>query len=146
MSGETPPASTNLDTPGANSWVTRVASGLARTSSRLTENLTGIIGTTRLEPAQLDALEDALITSDLGPRAAARIRDKLADARFERGTDEAAIRQAMADEIAEILAPVAKPLDITAFPRPHVVLVIGVNGSGKTTTIAKLAHLFQEQD
>jgi energy-coupling factor transporter ATP-binding protein EcfA2 len=52
----------------------------------------------------------------------------------------------VAEEIAAILRPVAKPLEITAFPRPHVVLVIGVNGSGKTTTIAKLAHLFQEQD
>ena len=131
---------------GANSWVSRVATGLAKTSSRLTGNLTGIIGTTRLDAAQLDALEDALILSDLGPRAAARIRERLAQTRFERGADENAIRQAVAQEIAAILAPVAKPLEITAFPRPHVVLVIGVNGSGKTTTIAKLAHLFQEQD
>ena len=66
--------------------------------------------------------------------------------RFERGADAAAIRQAVAEEIAAILRPVAKPLEIAAFPRPQVVLVIGVNGSGKTTTIAKLAHLFQEQD
>ena len=145
--GTTPPANeASPDPAGANSWLTRVTSGFAKTSSRLSENLTGIIGTTRLESAQLDALEDALITSDLGPRAAARIRDRLAETRFDRGADEAAIRAAMAREIAEILRPVAKPLEITAFPRPHVVLVIGVNGSGKTTTIAKLAHLFQEQD
>jgi len=70
----------------------------------------------------------------------------LAETKFERGTDEAAIREALAQEIAAILRPVAKPLQVTAFPRPHVVLVIGVNGSGKTTTIAKLAHLFQEED
>ena len=133
--GTTPPANeASPDPAGANSWLTRVTSGFAKTSSRLSENLTGIIGTTRLESAQLDALEDALITSDLGPRAAARIRDRLAETRFDRGADEAAIRAAMAREIAEILRPVAKPL------------VIGVNGSGKTTTIAKLAHLFQEQD
>lgn len=128
------------------SWTARVFGGLAKTSERLTENLSGIVGKTRLDPAQLDELEDALILSDLGPRAAARIRDKLAETRFERGADELAIREAVAEEIAAILRPVAKPLDITAFPRPHVVLVIGVNGSGKTTTIAKLAHLFQEQD
>ncbi|MDP9056686.1 MAG: signal recognition particle-docking protein FtsY [Pseudomonadota bacterium] len=128
------------------SWTARVFGGLAKTSERLTENLSGIVGTTRLDPAQLDELEDALILSDLGPRAAARIRDKLAETRFERGADEIAIREAVAEEIAAILRPVAKPLDVTAFPRPHVVLVIGVNGSGKTTTIAKLAHLFQEQD
>jgi fused signal recognition particle receptor len=136
----------SAETAAPSSWASRVLGGLSKTSSRLTENLAGIVGTTRLEPAQLDALEDALILSDLGPRAAARIRGRLAEARFERGADEEAIRAAVAEEIAAILRPVAKPLEITAFPRPHVVLVIGVNGSGKTTTIAKLAHLFQEQD
>ncbi len=134
----------------SESWSARVFGGLARTSERLTENLAGnligIGGKTRLDPAQLDELEDALILSDLGPRAAARIREKLAETRFERGADELSIREAVAAEIAAILRPVARPLDVTAFPRPHVVLVIGVNGSGKTTTIAKLAHLFQEQD
>lgn len=130
----------------AESWSDRLLGGLRKTSDRLTENLSGIVGQTRLEDAQLDALEDALILSDLGPRAAARIRDKLAATRFESGADELAIREAVAAEIAAILRPVAKPLDVVAFPRPQVVLVIGVNGSGKTTTIAKLAHLFQEQD
>jgi fused signal recognition particle receptor len=130
----------------AESWSDRLLGGLRKTSDRLTENLSGIVGQTRLDDAQLDALEDALILSDLGPRAAARIRDKLAATRFERGADELAIREAVAAEIAAILRPVAKPLDVVAFPRPQVVLVIGVNGSGKTTTIAKLAHLFQEQD
>jgi fused signal recognition particle receptor len=66
--------------------------------------------------------------------------------RFDKGIDLAGIRQVVADELTEILAPVAKPLEIEAFPRPQVILVIGVNGSGKTTTIAKLAHLFVEQD
>jgi fused signal recognition particle receptor len=84
--------------------------------------------------------------SDLGPATARRIREKLSDSRYERGIDEAGIRQVVADEIQGTLAPVAKPLDIIAFPRPQVILVIGVNGSGKTTTIAKLAHLFLEQD
>ncbi|MEY2943381.1 MAG: signal recognition particle-docking protein FtsY [Pseudomonadota bacterium] len=128
------------------SWSERLFGGFRKTSEKLTENLTGIIGNVRLDLAQLDALEDALILSDLGPRAASRIRDRLAEKRFERGADGESIRLAMAEEIAAILRPVAKPLEITAFPRPHVVLVIGVNGSGKTTTIAKLAHLFQEQD
>lgn len=130
----------------SESWQDRVFGGFRKTSDRLAGNLAGIGGQTRLTDAQLDELEDALILSDLGPRAAMRIRDKLAHRRFDRGADEQAIRQAVADEIAEILRPVAKPLDVTAFPRPHVVLVIGVNGSGKTTTIAKLAHLFQEED
>ena len=130
----------------AESWSDRLLGGFRKTSERLTENLSGIVGATKLDTAQLDELEDALILSDLGPRAAARIREKLAETRFERGADELAIREAVAEEIAAILRPVAKPIDVVAFPRPQVVLVIGVNGSGKTTTIAKLAHLFQEHD
>ncbi|MEL0251484.1 MAG: signal recognition particle-docking protein FtsY, partial [Novosphingobium sp.] len=104
------------------------------------------VGSSRLSEAQLDDIEDALILSDLGPRAAARIRERLKGARFENGVDEQGLKEAVAEEIAAILRPVAKPLEIVAFPRPQVILVIGVNGSGKTTTIAKLAHLFQEQD
>ncbi len=130
----------------AESWSERLVGGFRKTSELLTENLSGIASTSRLDEAQLDHLEDALILSDLGPRAAARIRARLAEGRFERGVDEATIREAVAEEIAAILRPVAKPLEVIAFPRPQVILVIGVNGSGKTTTIAKLAHLFQEQD
>lgn len=128
------------------SWSDRLLGGFRKTSERLAENLGGIVGASRLTEAQLDDIEDALILSDLGPRAAARIREKLKGARFENGVDEQGLKEAVADEIAAILRPVAKPLEIVAFPRPQVILVIGVNGSGKTTTIAKLAHLFQEQD
>ncbi|MBC2650602.1 signal recognition particle-docking protein FtsY [Novosphingobium aerophilum] len=141
MSTETSPPS-----GPATSWSDRLFGGLRKTSERLGENLAGIVSKTRLDDNQLDDIEDALILSDLGPRAAARIRARLADERFERGADEQAIKEAVAKEIAAILRPVAKPLEITAFPRPQVILVIGVNGSGKTTTIAKLGHLFQEQD
>jgi fused signal recognition particle receptor len=130
----------------AESWSDRLFGGFRKTSERLSENLAGIVTKARLDDAQLDDIEDALILSDLGPRAAARIRERLSGERFERGLDEHAIKQAVAEEIAAILRPVAKPLEIVAFPRPQVILVIGVNGSGKTTTIAKLAHLFQEQD
>ena len=130
----------------AETWSERLMGGFRKTSELLTENLAGIVSTTKLDEAQLDNLEDALILSDLGPRAAARIRARLAEGRFERGVSEVTIREAVAAEIAAILRPVAKPLEIIAFPRPQVILVIGVNGSGKTTTIAKLAHLFQEQD
>jgi len=128
------------------SWSDRLLGGFRKTSERLAENLGGIVGASRLTEEQLDDLEDALILSDLGPRAAARIREKLKAAKFENGVDEQGLKEAVAEEIAAILRPVAKPLEIVAFPRPQVILVIGVNGSGKTTTIAKLAHLFQEQD
>jgi len=148
MPGMSTPAETT--SPETASWTDRLRGGLRKTSERLTEtlgsSLTGFGGATRLSEAQLDEIEDGLIEADLGPRAAARIRTRLSEGRFDKGLDEQAVRAAVAEEIAAILRPVAKPLEITAFPRPQVILVIGVNGSGKTTTIAKLAHMFQEQD
>jgi fused signal recognition particle receptor len=99
-----------------------------------------------LDENRLDDIEEALITADLGPAVAGRIRARLADAKFAKGVDEAGLKAAVAAEVTAVLAPVAKPLAITAFPRPHVILVVGVNGSGKTTTIAKLARRFTEQD
>ncbi|MDZ7587776.1 MAG: signal recognition particle-docking protein FtsY [Parasphingorhabdus sp.] len=128
------------------SWRERLFGGFGKTSARLTENLSGLINKTKLDVGTLDEIEDALILSDLGPQTAAIIREKIAGSRFDRGLSEQAVREIIRDEIAAILAPVAKPLEIDAFPRPQVILVIGVNGSGKTTTIAKLAHLFLEQD
>ena len=128
------------------SWTDRLFGGFRKTSDRLSSNLTGVVGTAKLDDSTLDDVEDALILSDLGPSAAARIRTKLSDKRFGLNITELELKEAVAEEIAEILRPVAVPLEVTAFPRPQVVLVIGVNGSGKTTTIAKLAHLFQEDD
>ena len=133
------------DTP-RKSWSERLFGGFKKTSDRLSENLTTAVSTAKLDDATLDDVEDALIISDLGPSAARRIREKLAEKRFGLEISERELKEAVAEEIAEILRPVAKPLEITAFPRPQVILVIGVNGSGKTTTIAKLAHLFQEDD
>ena len=130
------------DTP----WHKRLIGGFKRTSDKLGENLTGLFTKSALDDAALDDLEEALILSDRGPATAARVRAKLADGRFDKGIDEAGVRALVADEIEKVLAPVAIPLEIEAFPRPQVILVIGVNGSGKTTTIAKLAHLFLEQD
>ena len=127
-------------------WRDRMFGGFKKTSSKLTDNLAGLVTKSKLDADTLDAIEEALIVSDLGPATAAQIRDTLASSRFDKGIDLAGIRQVVADELTEILAPVAKPLEIEAFPRPQVILVIGVNGSGKTTTIAKLAHLFVEQD
>lgn len=127
-------------------WHKKLLGGFKRTSERLTENLTGLVTKSKLDAETLDEIEEALIVSDLGPATAHRIRERLADSRYERGIDEAGVREVLASEIRDVLAPVAKPLDIVAFPRPQVILVIGVNGSGKTTTIAKLAHLYLEQD
>ena len=129
------------------SWLDRLKTGLTQSTARLGDSLSGLAtGTLPLDDDRLDTIEEALIAADLGPAVAARIRDRLADAKFAKGIDEAGLKTAVAAEITAVLAPVAKPLAVTAFPRPHVILVVGVNGSGKTTTIAKLARRFTEQD
>ena len=129
------------------SWLARLRGGLARSSEKLTGGLAAIVsGQLPLDEAMLAEIEDALIAADLGPAVAARITAKLAAERYATNVTDIEVREIAAREIADILRRVARPLDVTAFPRPQVILVVGVNGSGKTTTIAKLAHLFQEQD
>ena len=130
----------------STSWTDRLFGGFRRTSEKLGENLDGLFGKAALDADTLDQIEEALIASDLGPATAARVRGRLEGERFAMGVTEAALRKVVAEEVADILRPVAKPLVIDAFPRPQVILVIGVNGSGKTTTIAKLAHTLTEQD
>ncbi len=127
------------------SWHERLLGGLKKTSDRLTGNLVGL-SAARLDEATLDEIEEALIASDLGPATAARVRTRLSEGQYERNMEELGIRLVVAEEIEKVLTPVAKPLEIEAFPRPQVILVIGVNGSGKTTTIAKLAKTLVEQD
>jgi fused signal recognition particle receptor len=126
-------------------WHDKLLGGFKRTSDRLVGNLAGL-GGARLDDATLDDIEEALIASDLGPETAGRIRHRLSEGSFERNMEELGIRVIVAEEVEKVLATVAKPIEIDAFPRPQVILVIGVNGSGKTTTIAKLAHLLMEQD
>ena len=128
------------------SWLERMRAGFRKTSDRLGDNLSGLFTRASLDAETLDEIEEALIASDLGPATAAKVRARLAGERFEKGLTEAAVRAVVAEELETILKPVAEPLEIIAFPRPQVILVVGVNGSGKTTTIAKLAHLFEEQD
>ena len=129
-----------------SSWLERMRAGFRKTSERLGDNLSGLLTKASLDAQTLDEIEEALIASDLGPATAAKVRERLAGERFEKGLTEAAVRAVVAEELEKILRPVAEPLEIDAFPRPQVILVVGVNGSGKTTTIAKLAHLFEEQD
>lgn len=126
-------------------WHEKLLGGFRKTSDRLLGNLAGL-SLARLDEATLDEIEEALIASDLGPATAARVRARLAEGQFERNLEELGIRVIVAEEVAKVLEPVARPLEIEAFPRPQVILVIGVNGSGKTTTIAKLANQLLEQD
>jgi fused signal recognition particle receptor len=126
------------------SWLGKLTEGLAKSTKRLADNITGLAtGTLPLDDARLDAIEEALIAADLGPAVAARIRNRLSDQKFAKGIDDAGVRGVVADEVEQVLIPVAIPLAI--IHRPQVVLVVGVNGSGKTTTIAKLARLFKAE-
>ena len=127
------------------SWLDRLTAGFKKTADKVADNLTGIVKEQALDTATLDDIEEALIASDLGPEASRRIRDAIATRKFEQ-LDERGLRTILAEEIEKILAPVARPLDVWGFPRPHVILVIGVNGSGKTTTIGKLGQWLMEQD
>lgn len=128
------------------SWRDRLFGGFKRTSDRLGDSISGVFSKAALDEQTLDELEEALYTTDLGPAMAARIRDRLAEGKFNKELTEEYLREILAEEIEKVLVPVAKPIQIEAFPRPQVILVIGVNGSGKTTTIAKLANQFLEQD
>src|SRR5207237_5096860 len=127
------------------SWLDRLRGGFAKTAEKVADNLTGLTSRAALDTPTLDDIEEALIASDLGPEASHRIRDAIASERFEK-LDERGLRTILAEQIEKILTPVAKPLEVWGFPRPHVILVIGVNGSGKTTTIGKLAHWLKEKD
>lgn len=125
------------------SWFARLKSGLAKSADKLTGGLSGLFtGTRKLDAQTLEELEEVLIAGDLGPATAAKLARRLAEDRFDKEIEAAEIRAALAEEVAAILAPVAKPLAPDPGLTPHIVLIVGVNGSGKTTTIGKLARQF----
>ena len=124
-------------------WLSRLRDGLSKSTKKVAESITGLFTKKKLDQQTLDDLEDALIQADLGVTVASRLVAKLGKERFGKEVTDEEVRAAFADDIAEILQPVAVPLSIDPARKPHVVLVIGVNGSGKTTTIAKLAGLYK---
>jgi fused signal recognition particle receptor len=125
-------------------WLARLRAGLSRTSSRLSDGISGIFTGRKLDDAALEDLEDLLITSDLGVETAAKLSAELARTRFDKEVSADEIRTALAAQVTTILGPVAKPLIVDPAHRPHIILVTGVNGSGKTTTIGKLAKQLKE--
>jgi fused signal recognition particle receptor len=121
------------------SWLQRLRAGLSRTSSHLTGQITGLFTKRKLDDATLQDLEDLLIQADLGVETALRITDTLAAERYGKDVSGEDVGRIMAGEITKVLEPVAKPLELDLSHKPHVILVVGVNGTGKTTTIGKLA-------
>ena len=121
-------------------WFERLATGLKRSSDQLTGSITAVFTKRRLDNATLEELEDVLIQADLGLETATAITDTLRRDRFDRDVSGDDVRSVLASEVESVLAPVAQPLRIDPDRRPFVILMIGVNGSGKTTTIGKLAQ------
>ncbi|GAB4181518.1 MAG: hypothetical protein OHK0024_20490 [Thalassobaculales bacterium] len=126
-----------------SSWLSRLKSGLSRSAGRLKDGIAGLFAGRRLDAATLGELEELLIAADLGVATSARLVDALRKLPADSG--EAAVRAALAQAIAAVLAPVARPLALVPARKPHVVLVVGVNGTGKTTSIGKLARHYRGQ-
>ena len=121
-------------------WFQKLTSGLSRSSKQMTEQLTGAFTTKApLDQAKLDELEEMLIEADLGPHSAARITERFAAERFGKSVDEAEIKEALAQAIGDELSAREGDFEPLAGPKPYVVMFIGVNGSGKTTTLGKIA-------
>jgi fused signal recognition particle receptor len=130
--------STTPDTP-RQSWWQRLRGGLSRTSASLAAAVTDLVTKRKLDATVIEELEDALIRADLGVDAAGRIAAAVGEGRYDKSVSAEEVKAILAAEVEKILAPVARPLAIDPARAPFVILVIGVNGSGKTTTIGKLA-------
>jgi len=125
--------------PPKLSWWRRLSTGLKRTSSSLGTAVADLVTKRKLDRAMLDDIEDVLLRADLGTEVAARIADAVGAGRYDKTISADDVKSVVATEVEKVLSPVARPLVIDATQKPFVILVVGVNGSGKTTTIGKLA-------
>ena len=125
-------------------WLSRLSAGLGRSAGRLGGQISVIFTKRKLDQAALDELEDLLIAADLGPVVASGVTARLKAEKFDKDVTDEEVREALAEVVAETLGPVARPLDVDPANRPHVILVVGVNGTGKTTTIGKMAKVLIE--
>lgn len=128
------------------SWWSRLSGGLSRTSQAITQGVADVFTKRKLDALTLEELEDVLLRADLGVGAATRIAEAIGKARYERDIGSEEVREILAHEVERALAPVAAPLVIDESKKPFIILVVGVNGSGKTTTIAKLAAKWRGED
>ncbi len=128
-----------MDDSTKGNWWQRLAGGLKRSSSALGGAISDLVAKRKLDAATIAEIEDLLIRADLGLDTAARIAAALGEGRYDTEISSDEVKAVVAAEIAKVLAPVAQLLAIDAAKKPFIVLVVGVNGSGKTTTIGKLA-------
>src|ERR1043166_4438719 len=130
------------DTP-KQSWWQRLSGGLKRTSTSIGSAISDLVSKRKLDAATVEELEELLIRADLGVDTAARIAAAIGEGRYDKQVSDAEVKAILAAEVEKVLAPVARPLAIDAAKKPFVILVVGVNGSGKTTTIGKLAARYR---
>ena len=140
-----PAAAAPPEPPKKQNWFQRLASGLKRSSDQLTGSIAAVFTKKKLDQGMLDELEDILIQSDFGVDMATSVTDTLRRDRFDRDITSEEVREILSDEIVKVLEPVAQPLSLDAGKKPFVILMVGVNGTGKTTTIGKLASLYHAQ-
>jgi len=126
-------------------WFGRLKAGLQRSSEKISTGITDLFIKRKLDAEALQDLKDILIQGDLGVSTATRLTSSLAKTRFDQEISSEEIKIVLAEEVATILAPVAQPLVIDGTHKPHIILVCGINGSGKTTTIGKMARQFKDQ-
>jgi len=132
-------------------WLQKLKQGLSKSSQKVSDSLksltslSSLMGASKLDAASIEEVEDALIGADLGTKSAARLAEAMRKHKFDGPVTSDSLAAALADSIAEILRPVATPLVLDSVHRPHVLLLVGVNGSGKTTTAGKLAQQWHQQ-
>jgi fused signal recognition particle receptor len=126
-------------------WFGRLKDGLTKSSSRLSDGITGIFSKRKLDEDTLQELEDILIQADLGVDTAMRITDRLAQTRLDKNISTSEVQEVMAQEVEAVLMPVARPLETASGTKPFVILMAGVNGAGKTTTIGKLSRKYADE-
>ncbi len=129
----------------ARGWWQRLTEGMRRTSSSLSESVTGLFTKRRLDAATLEELEDALVQADLGVPTAMRITEAISSGRYNKEISPQEVKTILASEVEKTLQPVAQPLMVDRLHKPYVILMVGVNGAGKTTTIGKLSQKFRQQ-
>jgi len=139
---EIPPG--NTEAQERRGWFARLKAGMARSSERLNAGINTIFNRRRLDDAALLELEELLIASDMGTGIAAEVTEELRRTRFNQEVSPEEVRGALAEEVIRLVEPVMKPLRLDLGRKPFVILVVGVNGSGKTTTIAKLAKQYRD--
>jgi len=133
-----------VETEERRGWLSRLKAGMARSSTRLTQGINTIFNRRRLDDEALFELEELLISSDIGVGVAGEVAEALRRTRFNQEVSPEEVRAALADQVIRLVEPVMKPLRLDLTKKPFVILVVGVNGGGKTTTIAKLAKQYRD--